>query len=188
MSIVASPPSTPVTAAPPWTTTQWFNSDPLDLTALRGRVVVLEAFQMLCPGCVAHGLPQIARLSQTFGDELAVIGLHSVFEHHEAMTPPSLKAFLYEYRIGFPVGVDAHQGDNPTPVTFGRYRMRGTPSTVLIDREGNLRGHQFGVVDDMTLAAAVTRLLDADGRETASRPVSAASAPTSACPVDGECA
>jgi peroxiredoxin len=171
-----------VLPAPPWATTRWFNSDPLDLVDLRGRVVVVEAFQMLCPGCVAHALPQATRLAQTFGDDLVVVGLHSVFEHHDAMTPTSLAAFLHEYRIRFPVAVDAHEGDDPLPVTFGRYAMRGTPTTVLIDRDGNLRGHQFGAVDDMTLAAAVARLLDAGP----AGPATAAAQP-SACSVDGTC-
>ena len=36
---------------------------------------------MLCPACVSHGLPQAARLRETFAPEdLAVIGLHTVFE------------------------------------------------------------------------------------------------------------
>lgn len=162
--------------APEWSTTRWFNGEPLDLADLRGRVVVIEAFQMLCPGCVGHALPQATRLTQTFGDDLAVIGLHSVFEHHAAMTPVSLEAFLHEYRIRFPVAVDAHDDGDPTPVTFARYGMRGTPTTILIDRDGNLRGHQFGSVDDMGLAVAVTRLLDAPP----SSPGSADGADTSA--------
>jgi len=42
--------------APPLQVAQWFNTPaPLSLEALRGKVVVLEAFQMLCPGCVSHG-------------------------------------------------------------------------------------------------------------------------------------
>ncbi|MGI5132867.1 peroxiredoxin family protein [Pseudonocardia sp. CA-107938] len=166
------------TPAPPWATTAWFNSEPLSLADLRGRVVVLEAFQMLCPGCVSHGLPQVTRLARTFGDDLATIGLHTVFEHHEAMTTVGLKAFLDEYRIGFPVGVDAHEGNDPTPVTFARYGLRGTPSTVLIDRDGALRARHFGTVDDMTLAASVARLLD-------SAPAGATSTPV--CSIDGTC-
>lgn len=159
MSITAMP-APPRTPAPDWETTRWFNSDALDLVGLRGRVVVLEAFQMLCPGCVSQGLPQVSRLARTFGAELTVIGLHTVFEHHAAMTPVSLEVFLHEFRIGFPVAVDAHAGADPTPVTFARYRMNGTPSTVLIDRDGYLRGHHFGGIEDMVLAAAVTRLID----------------------------
>jgi hypothetical protein len=35
-----------------------------------------------------------------------VIGLHTVFEHYAAMTPASLEAFIHEYRLSFPIGVD----------------------------------------------------------------------------------
>ena len=45
--------------APPLQVAQWFNTkQPLTLEGLRGRVVVLHAFQMLCPGCVQHAVPQ----------------------------------------------------------------------------------------------------------------------------------
>ncbi|WP_199442054.1 TlpA disulfide reductase family protein [Umezawaea beigongshangensis] len=174
MTLLVSPSSDVLSPAMPWETTAWFNGDPLDLAQLRGRVVVLEAFQMLCPSCVSHALPQAVRLSRTFGDEVAVVGLHTVFEHHEAMTPVSLKAFLHEYRITFPVGVDAVGGEHPAPVTFSRYRMRGTPTTVLVDRDGMLRAQKLGPVDDMTLASAVTTLLDGV-------------VPPSACTIDGTC-
>ena len=87
-------------AAPPLIVSQWFNTDkPLSLEALRGKVVVIEAFQMLCPGCVSHALPQAQRVAAAFStNDVAVIGLHTVFEHHEAMRPEALKAFLHEYR------------------------------------------------------------------------------------------
>ena len=41
-----------------WTTSQWFNAeDDPTLEQLRGRVVVMLAFQMLCPGCVSGAIP-----------------------------------------------------------------------------------------------------------------------------------
>ena len=94
--------------APELQVAQWFNAPaPITLSALRGKVVAIEAFQMLCPGCVSHGLPQAQKLRKIFPEEhLVVLGLHTVFEHHAAMTPVALQAFLHEYRIGFPVGVD----------------------------------------------------------------------------------
>ena len=73
---------------------------------------------MLCPAASPTGLPLAQRIDQTFGDDLTVLGLHCVFEHHEAMTPVSLEAFLYEYRITFPVGVDAHDPGDATPITM----------------------------------------------------------------------
>jgi peroxiredoxin len=149
--------------APDWSTREWVHaSNSLRLTDLRGRVVVLHAFQMLCPGCVQHGLPQAQRLQATFAPEdVAVIGLHTVFEHHAAMTPLALRAFLHEWRIGFPVGVDAPSDDahDPIPQTMRAYGLRGTPSLLLIDRQGFLRSHRFGAEEDATVAAAVATLL-----------------------------
>jgi len=146
--------------APEWKTSHWYNTpEQLSLSALRGQVVALEAFQMLCPGCVSRGLPQAQRLHAAFGDQLRVIGLHTVFEHHEAMTPVGLEAFLHEYKVGFPVGVDMHD-DRGRPQTMHAYRMRGTPTLILIDHLGRLRHHWFGHVEDLELGARVATLLD----------------------------
>lgn len=147
--------------APPLEVSTWFNTEtPKLLADLRGQVVVIEAFQMLCPGCVSHGLPQAQRIVDTFGSDVTVLGLHTVFEHHDAMTPVSLEAFLQEYRIGFPVGVDAHDRPGGTPITMSRYQLRGTPSLVLIDRAGRVRLNGFGHIDDLTVGATVARLID----------------------------
>lgn len=147
--------------APPWQVERWFNTDrPLDLVALRGKVVVLEAFQMLCPGCVSHGLPQAQRVHATFQSEhVAVVGLHTVFEHHQAMTPTALEAFLYEYRIDFPVGIDRADPQMSIPATMHAYAMRGTPTLVLIDTRGRLRHRHFGQVADLVLGAQIASLL-----------------------------
>lgn len=157
--------------APELAVDQWFNTaDTPTIASLRGRVVVIEAFQMLCPGCVSHGLPQAQRIHQMFGDEVTVLGLHSVFEHHEAMQPPSLEAFLFEYRYRFPVGVDSHEivdgvRRSDMPITMARYQLRGTPSLVLIDRAGRLRRTAFGLAEDLNVGASLARLIDEEPPE-----------------------
>jgi len=146
--------------APDWQIAEWLNSDqPLALGDLRGRVVVALAFQMLCPGCVAQALPQMQRIRDAFPEsEVAVIGLHTVFEHHEAQGRRDvLAAFLHENRIGFPVGIDA-QGDGMLPQTMGAYAMQGTPTVLLIDRAGRLRMQRFGHIDDLRLGAAIASI------------------------------
>ena len=148
--------------APPWQTTTWLNTPaPLDLARLRGRVVYLHAFQMLCPGCVAHALPQAQRVAERFAAApLAVVGLHTVFEHHAAMGETALRAFVHEYRIGYPVGIDRPGEDgDPLPRTMRAYDMQGTPTTVLIDAEGRLRRQIFGIHDDLLLGAELALLL-----------------------------
>jgi AhpC/TSA family len=150
----------PGSPAPEWATTRWFNHDgQLTLGGLRGRIVVLHAFQMLCPGCVQQGLPQAQRIHALFGQAVTVVGLHTVFEHHEAMTPVSLAAFLHEYRVRFPVGVDAPSAAGPIPRTMAAYGMQGTPSLLLIDRQGHLRWHGFGAEDDLAVGAMIGTLL-----------------------------
>lgn len=147
--------------APPLSVREWLNAtELLDLETLRGRVVLIEAFQMLCPGCVSHGLPQAKRVRETFGEQdVAVIGLHSVFEHKQAQTPVALAAFLHEYRIGFPVAVDAPGDDGRLPKTMAAYGMQGTPTLVLIDRQGRRRAQHFGHVPDLRLGAEIMALI-----------------------------
>jgi peroxiredoxin len=110
-----------VTLAPELEISHWLNTDsPISLANLRGKVVVVEAFQMLCPGCVSHGLPQATRIAQTFSNnDVVVLGLHAVFEHHEAQgSKAALAAFLHEYRITFPVGIDKQSEHGNIPKTM----------------------------------------------------------------------
>lgn len=169
--------------APEWLTTTWFNTpEAFDLERLRGQVVVLHAFQMLCPACVAHGIPQAQRVAEIFKSApLTVIGLHTVFEHHEAMGLESLRAFLHEYRVRFPVGVDAPgQDGDPMPRTMRAYAMRGTPTTLLIDAQGRLRRQVFGVHDDLLLGAEIGTLL-------AEAPARSDATPTMVVPASDRC-
>jgi peroxiredoxin len=147
--------------APELVVSRWFNAPaPITLAGLRGRVVLLHAFQMLCPACVAHGAPQAQRAHSLFrNSDLTVIGLHAVFEHHAAMTPVSLEAFIHEYRLTFPIGVDAASEEGPIPVTMRRYGMRGTPTTIVIGRDGTIRHHGFGQEEDLALGAMLGALL-----------------------------
>lgn len=149
--------------APPLRISEWLqtqDSESLSLETLQGRVVVLHAFQMLCPGCVAHGLPQAQRIADYFGsDDVTVLGLHSVFEHHVAMTPVALRAFVHEYRWSFPIGVDQHGDDGRLPLTMRAYGMRGTPTLIVIDQRGRVRYHWFGRPSDLEVGSAITRVL-----------------------------
>jgi len=148
-------------SAPEWSVSEWLcTPEPLTFAALRGKVVVLHAFQMLCPGCVLHGVPQTTRLHQFFNPEdVAVVGIHTVFENHAVMTPDALRVFMHEFRVRFPVGIDT-AGHDRIPETMRRYQMRGTPSLLLIDRNGKLRAHKMGQVDDLAVGAAIQQLID----------------------------
>ena len=122
---------------------------------------MIEAFQMLCPGCVLHGIPQAVRISQTFSsNDVTVLGLHTVFEHHEAQgSLAALKAFVHEYKIAFPIAIDAGSAEQGEPQTMRNYALRGTPSLILIDREGRYREQLFGTKPDLALGATIMDLV-----------------------------
>lgn len=150
-----------IETAPELRVSEWINADhPITLADLRGRVVVLHAFQMLCPGCVQHGIPQATKIHGAFDrKDLVVLGLHTVFEHHAVMGPEALKVFVREYRVPFPVGIDMPVAGSDIPLTMETYGLRGTPSLIVIDRNGCVRLSHFGQVDDLLIGAVLGQLV-----------------------------
>jgi hypothetical protein len=150
---------------PALVTAQFYNApEAPTLAGLKGKVVVLVGFQMLCPGSQRHALPQAERLARTFSaDEVAVIGLHMVFENHSEMSPSQLEAFLKSERVTIPILVDQQNGAG-VPKTMEAYGMQGTPTLLLFDRQGRLRRHYLGAVDDVRLGAEVMALAIEDAK------------------------
>lgn len=148
--------------APELQTSDWINTlEPITLASLLGKVVVLHSFQMLCPGCVQVGIPQAQKIYEEFDPEkVAVIGLHTVFEHHSVMGKEALEVFVHEYRLRFPIGIDRYGDDDKgLPLTMSAYQMQGTPTLILIDKIGKLRLHKFGHISDLTLGRSIGTLL-----------------------------
>jgi len=132
---------------------------PWSLQVLRGCVAGALAFQRLCPGCVAHALPLAARVDRRLRrEQVAMIGLHTVCEAHDAMTPTALAAWRHDYRIGFPVGVGRAGGIDPIPATVRASSMRGTLTWRRFDPRGRVQARGFGDVDALRLGSAVGAL------------------------------
>ncbi len=178
--------------APELQVSKWLNTTRSStLESLRGRVVVLHAFQMLCPGCVQIGIPQAQRIYEEFDSKkVAVIGLHTVFEHHEVMGPDALEVFAYEYRLRFPIGIDKYAGEKSQgmPLTMEAYQMQGTPTLILIDKAGHVRLHKFGHVNDLMLGFSIGALLSEEfGGESDEETKKQKSATETGCDEDGCC-
>lgn len=153
--------NTTLELAPALQVSQWLNTpEAISLENLRGRVVLIHAFQMLCPGCVSQGIPQVKRIQAAFpGQELIVIGLHTVFEHHAVMNAQALQVFAHEYGLSFPIGIDQPPERGPIPLTMQAYALRGTPSLIVVDRGGRIRLNHFGHLDDLRLGDLLGRLM-----------------------------
>ena len=148
----------------PLTVQEWLNSpEGYNLDVKAPRVKVIHAFQMLCPGCVYHGIPQTIELYERLKDHnVDVVGLHTVFENHHAMGPESLKVFIKEFRLPLPVGIDQHVEGKWMPETMKAYDLQGTPSTIVIDQQGEIRVKHFGIIDTEQLINFVLELSKAD--------------------------
>jgi hypothetical protein len=144
------------------TVSEWINADqPVRLQDLRGRVVCVSVFQMLCPASVSQAIPQAISIHQRFpAKEMAVLGLHSMFTHAAAFTPAMVRAFVQAYQIPFPVGLDKAPEGPGLPRTMQAYGFKGTPSLLIIDRQGRVRLQYFGRAEDLQIGALLGQLLD----------------------------
>ena len=147
--------------APPLHAATWLNTpQPATLESLRGRVVLLHAFQMRCPGCHELATPQAQRAHEIFSrDSVAVLGLHCVFENHEAQSPELLARYVREQRLTFPIAIDAHADGDSMPLSMKVLNLDGTPTLLLLDRRGRIRMKRLGHVPDLELGAAIGALL-----------------------------
>lgn len=142
---------------------RWLNADTKrTLKAERGKVVVVAIWQLICPGSNNFGLPQAMRLRGAFEDsEVTVFALHMPFERLDEQTPEKVEAYLNESGITIPVALDKPNGDG-LPETMKAYELQGTPALLIFDRQGRLRRHYLGAVDDFRLGAEVMALLIED--------------------------
>jgi len=56
---------------------EWLNAEkPFTLSALRGKVVLLDFWTSCCINCM-HNIPDLKRLEAEYAEELVVVGVHS---------------------------------------------------------------------------------------------------------------
>ncbi|MCP3980179.1 MAG: TlpA family protein disulfide reductase [bacterium] len=154
------------TPAPEWKVAEWINGDPGKLDDLDGRVVIVEFFQLWCPGCDRFSIPLIQRWHDKYwgNDNVVIVSIHTVFEGHDVQTPDRLREFVREKGMLHPVGIDAYEkpGDK-IPVTMTRYDTQGTPQIAIIDKQGLLVFNHFGSFDPVPVEFFLERLLKEEG-------------------------
>jgi thiol-disulfide isomerase/thioredoxin len=130
--------------AAPWDVGPWYNSAPLAVSDLRGKVVLVRWFMSPnCPFCSATA-PALKALDERYRDKgLTVIGMY----HHkdpEPLNPENVRGYLTHFGYSFPVAID------PEWRTLKRWWMDGHPNrqytsvSFLIDRAGVVRHVHLG--------------------------------------------
>jgi glutathione peroxidase-family protein len=199
------------TKAPNLQVSTWVQGKPTNVDNEKGNVVLVEVFQVNCPGCFLYSIPETIDIYRKYNDKgLTVLGIATAFEDFDKNNLENLQKLLstgeiigetyrafsstgqlndenkLPYRIPFPVAMDMLvkysgpltqskimdfieanipsfrsypekdrqvlieqvkqylQSKEYSAKTFEEYALRGTPSVILIDRKGILRGTYFG--------------------------------------------
>ena len=197
--------------APNLEVSSWVQGKPTNIDREKGNVVLVEVFQVNCPGCFLYGIPETIDIHKKYKDRgLTVLGMATAFEDFDKNNRQNLEKLVttgevvgetyralaqygqlrdgnkLPYKIPFPVGMDLlkKESDSLTESkvmdfievnvpdfrsysekdrqvliervkqymrskeysakTFEGYALRGTPSSILVDRKGVLRSTFFG--------------------------------------------
>jgi hypothetical protein len=197
--------------APNLEVSTWVQGKPTNIEKEKGNVVLVEVFQVNCPGCFLYGVPQAIDIYRKYSDSgLKVLGLATAFEDFDKNNLENLQRLVttgevigetyralrqygqlrdankLPYNIPFPIAMDILKKESGplteskvmdfieanlpdfrsytekdrqvvvervkhylkskefSAKTFEEYALRGTPSAVLVDRKGILRGTYFG--------------------------------------------
>jgi cytochrome c biogenesis protein CcdA/thiol-disulfide isomerase/thioredoxin len=139
--------------APDFTGTQrWFNSRPLSLKALRGRVVLIDFWTYTCINCL-RTLPYLEAWDRRYRSAgLTIVGVHAPefgFEHDAGNVQRAIAA----NHVNYPVVQDNDLA------TWNAYGNQYWPAEYLIDAEGQVRETRFGEGDYGKSESAIRSLL-----------------------------
>ncbi|WP_339029812.1 thioredoxin family protein [Bradyrhizobium symbiodeficiens] len=133
----------------------WFNSKPLSLADLRGKVVLVDFWTYGCVNCV-NTLPHVTDLYAKYKDKgLVVIGVHTP-EFPFERSASNVQAALKRHGITYPVAQD---NDSKT---WNAYRNQYWPAQYVIDQNGKIVFQHAGEGRYDEIDRTVARLLNAN--------------------------
>lgn len=116
---------------------RWFNSPPLRMADLKGKVVLVEFWTYSCINCI-HVLPQVKAWHQHYRDQgLVVVGVHTP-EYDEEHSATNVQAAIGRFGIDYAVAQDNDSR------TWDAYGNRYWPALYLIDRDGKVVYRHYG--------------------------------------------
>lgn len=140
----------------------WFNSEPLTLKGLKGKVVLIDFWTYTCINC-QRTLPYLRAWNEKYKDKgLVIIGVHSPefeFEKEEKNVAQAISDFGLTYPIV--------QDNNFA--TWRAYDNNYWPAKYFIDKEGFIRYSHFGEGSYDESERVIQELLSENGPEVTSQ-------------------
>lgn len=119
---------------------EWFNSDPLTIESLRGKVVLVDFWTYSCINCI-RTLPYLRSWHDKYADQgLVIIGVHAPeFEFEKSAS--NLAQAIQDFELEYPIVQDNNFE------TWRAYQNHFWPAKYLIDKDGRIRYTHFGEGD-----------------------------------------
>ena len=109
----------------------WFNSPPLKMADLRGKVVLVDFWTYACYNC-ANTLPYVTKLYSDYKDKgLVIVGVHTPEFPYES-SAANVQAALKRYGIQYPVAQDNDSA------TWDAYHNQYWPAQYIVDQSGKI--------------------------------------------------
>ncbi|OQK15344.1 thiol-disulfide isomerase [Methyloprofundus sedimenti] len=78
----------------------WVQGNPTNIDQLEGRVILIEVFQVNCPGCFLYSLPQAISLHQKYFDKgLVILGMATAFEDFDKNTLENIELLATQNKV-----------------------------------------------------------------------------------------
>jgi cytochrome c biogenesis protein CcdA/thiol-disulfide isomerase/thioredoxin len=138
--------------------TQWFNSPPLSVQSLRGKVVLVDFWTYSCINCI-RALPYVHAWADKYKDHgLVVIGVHAP-EFAFEKDPQNVSKAIKDLGVDYPVALD-----NNYAIWKG-FNNEYWPAHYFIDTQGRIRHHHFGEGEYAQSEDVIRQLLTEAGQK-----------------------
>jgi thiol-disulfide isomerase/thioredoxin len=86
--------------APNLSVTEWIQGKPTNINKEIGNVVLIEVFQVNCPGCFLYGIPDAIEIYKKYNNmDVRVLGIATAFEDFDKNTLENLKLLLFTGQV-----------------------------------------------------------------------------------------
>ncbi|MDB5183636.1 MAG: hypothetical protein JWO07_317, partial [Candidatus Saccharibacteria bacterium] len=134
----------------------WINSKPLNISELKGKVVLIDFWTYSCINCI-RTQPYLKDLYAKYHDAgLEIIGVHAP-EFSFEKNPDNVKKAVKDAGLNYPIAMDNDL------LTWGAYGNQYWPATYLIDKDGQIRRTHNGEGEYSEEEQAVRTLLAEKG-------------------------